>query len=590
MGTNQKRWARQDWIVAAILFLATSAVVVWQNSRLTVLWDLSYILENSYRISLGDIPYRDFPFPYAPLTFLIQAALIKLTGRVFWHHIIYCAVIGGLASVITWRIVLHSLGDVKRARWLAFMFSVPLVPLGIYCVYPHPFYDSDCTLAILICVLLLQRLKATSSGRAFFTGVTLAIPLFVKQNTGLAFVASVVAALVFLIVIEGLNRRPVRGYVSAIWGALFGLGSALLVIHLTAGVQNYWQWTIRFAASRRMPQLTEMLSAYGDISVLLSTVAFAAGALALWLNRYASRVIHLLATVLMSAPFVWPVIYLLIEPEPSDRAERLLAVWPFMLIVSSALAIFTFKRRSGTALVLPFVLIAAAQGAFLSQQLWGSTYALWPLWIILVAGVIDAVSSFVKPTRLLADSISPVANTKTDWVVIPLTTVISLSMLIAGSFYVWSHERLDYAELSDGELAHSRLPALRGLSMRGDFIPGFEELVDYAEREIPPDAGVLMLPGEDLFYYTTGRRPRFQVLMFDRTINPYSADEIRDIARDRRIDWLIVKQEVQLEDGQVKQFRDDLLGRLEQDYEQVESLDNYEVYRRKPPEQEEDHQ
>ena len=88
MGANQKRWPWRDWIVASLLFFATSAVIVWQNSRLTVLWDLSYILENSYRISLGDIPYRGFPFPYAPLTFLIQAALIKLTGRVFWHHIV----------------------------------------------------------------------------------------------------------------------------------------------------------------------------------------------------------------------------------------------------------------------------------------------------------------------------------------------------------------------------------------------------------------------------------------------------------------------------------------------------------------------
>jgi hypothetical protein len=80
---------RTDWIVALFIFLATAAVIVWQNSRLAVLWDLSYILENSFRISLGDIPYRDFPFPYPPLTFLIQAALIKLNGSVSWHHVVY---------------------------------------------------------------------------------------------------------------------------------------------------------------------------------------------------------------------------------------------------------------------------------------------------------------------------------------------------------------------------------------------------------------------------------------------------------------------------------------------------------------------
>ena len=102
---------------------------------------------------------------------------------------------------------------------------------------------------------------------------------------------------------------------------------------------------------------------------------------------------------------------------------------------------------------------------------------------------------------------------------------------------------------------------------RGDGIAGFEELVDYAEREIPPDDGILLLPGEDLFYYTTRRRPRFPVLMVDRTINPYTADEIRDLARDRDIRWLIVKQELQLEDEQVKQFRDEVMGLLEQDFE-----------------------
>ena len=124
--------------------------------------------------------------------------------------------------------------------------------------------------------------------------------------------------------------------------------------------------------------------------------------------------------------------------------------------------------------------------------------------------------------------------------------------------------------------------------MRGDWISGFEELVGYAEREIPPDEGILMFPGEDLFYYTTGRRPRFPVLMFDRTINPYSSDEIRDLARDRDIRWLIVKQDLQLEDEQVKQFTAELMGLLEQDFEQVESLDNYEVYRRKSAEEQDD--
>src|SRR5882762_4202350 len=133
MGAPNKLEKWLGWLVALVLAFASGGVVIWQNARLAVLWDLSYILENSYRISLGDVPYRDFPFPYAPLTFLTQAALIKLTGRVFWHHIAYCALVGASGTLLTWRILLHQLrGMVRSARLLAFVLSAPLIVLGIY--------------------------------------------------------------------------------------------------------------------------------------------------------------------------------------------------------------------------------------------------------------------------------------------------------------------------------------------------------------------------------------------------------------------------------------------------------------------------
>src|SRR5215475_11848350 len=95
---NSSRWI--GWGITALLFVATVLIVVWQNSRLAVLWDVSYVLENAYRISAGDVPYRDFPFPYPPLTFLIQAAIIKLAGRVYWHTIVYSSLMGGVGSIL----------------------------------------------------------------------------------------------------------------------------------------------------------------------------------------------------------------------------------------------------------------------------------------------------------------------------------------------------------------------------------------------------------------------------------------------------------------------------------------------------------
>jgi hypothetical protein len=563
--------SRLRWSLPAgvFLFLATAVVVVWQNSRLAVLWDLSYILENSYRIALGYIPYRDFVLPYAPLTFVVQAALIKLTGRVFFHHVLYCAGVGGFATVLTWRIILNILrGKIAAAEPVAFLLSVPLIVLGIYCIFPHPFYDPDCTFVILVCIYLLQTLERSDFPPrcAFFVGALLVIPLFVKQNTGLAFLASTAVALALLTVLGGWREQSVRGYVSVLVGAAAGLAVAVVLIHFTAGVANYAHWTIEFAASRRLPPFKDMLGVYQSDLLLWWITAFALGTILLWFNRRANRALAFLSILLISFPFAWMSIYLLIDGDSSEQVERLLAVWPFLLIVSGVLALASTRRRAGISMLLPFIVIGAVHGAFLSQQVWGSTYAIWPLFMILLADAIEALTArFGRPAarELLA-----------------ITAALTISMTFVGGFYVWSHERLDYANVSEGEIVHSSLPSLAGLSVRGPWIPQFEELVRYSDREIPREAGILMIPGEDLFYYGTGRHPRFPVLMFDHTVNPYTPEEVLNLARARQIQWLVVKRDLQLETDPVEE-RTRLLELLRQDFEQVESLDNYDIYRRK---------
>jgi len=596
-------------LAALFLFLATALVVVWQNSRLAVLWDLSYTLENSYRTSLGDIPYRDFPFAHPPLTFLVQAAIIKLAGRVYWHHVAYCAAVSGLSTVLTWRII-HNVfrGAVAHARLLAFLLSLPLIPLGVYCIFPHPFYDPDCTFVILCGVCLLQQidLKPMSSTLPFLTGIALVIPLFVKQNTGLAYLGAGAAFLLGVILIERLRHRPVRAYVLTLAGASITLAASLLLIQFTAGFRNYWHWTIQFAAQRRTPARAEMLGIYAGKAILLWLGFIAVGVLLLWLsgrrracqqplatnesatglladgdpNREsplltrglltrAPLALALLSAFLIATPFVWPTIYLLHDTDASERADRLLAVWPVLLIFSFIVAVVTIKRRRGASLVLPLIIIAAIHGAFMSQQLWGSTYAIWPLFMILLAMTTAELASFLKP--------------RTSWMTIPLIATVTLSLLISGGFYVRSHERLDYANLDEGELRRSTLPPLKGLSVRGDWIPNFEELVRYAEREIPRDEGILILPGEDPFYYATGRRPQFPILLFDHTVNPFSPEEILQIARDRHVGWVIIKQDLQDEDEHVEEERDRLTEAIEKEFEQVESLTNYDIYRRRDP-------
>jgi len=563
-------WGWRDWAAALFLFSATAAVVFWQNGRLAVLWDVSYILENSYRISLGQLPYRDFPFPYAPGTFLIQALLMRLTGRVFFHHVVYCAVVGGAGTVLTWRILLHLVqGTFIRFRLIAFLLALPLTVLGIYCVFPHPFYDPDCTFAILCCVSLLLSLgrKGFPPLFSFFAGAACVAPVFVKQNTGIAFLVAAALAVTALSAIEMRRRGPQQtGLMLLLAGMGAALGACAFLLHIMVGLHNYIRWTVSFAAARRLPGINDMLTPFANVVLPVWLAAFAAGAALLRRSYEKKKWYTWLALALMSAPFAWPVIYLFLEDDTAERAERLLALWPFLLLVSVIPAIRSLTHGASLARILPFVLVATVAGAFLSQQLWGSTYAIWPLLMILFAGALVEIFSFAGQADLRA----------VQWFV----AMAAACVLVAGGFYVASHERLNYADVGTGEMAHSSIPALRGLSMRGEWLPEFEELVRFSDRAIPRDEGLLMIPGEDLFYYATGRTPQFPVLMFDHTVNPYSPEQIVELARQRGVCWLVVKKRLQI-GGEPVEDRDRLLGQLRADFLPVQKLTNYEIYRRR---------
>src|SRR2546430_10203691 len=140
-------------LLPLLLFAASAAFTVWRNTQVAVLVDIPYILNIATGIAAGDVPYAQFPLAQAPLTFLVQALLIKVFGPHFFVQIAYAATAGGLATVLTYLIARRLVvGVVARPATLAAVLAIPLLPLGIYAILPNPFYDPDGCLAILAAV------------------------------------------------------------------------------------------------------------------------------------------------------------------------------------------------------------------------------------------------------------------------------------------------------------------------------------------------------------------------------------------------------------------------------------------------------
>ena len=563
------RWALRDWLAAAALFAATAGVVLWQNAHVAVLFDLSYVLNTAERIALGQVPYRDFPLAHAPLTFLIQAAIIRLTGRVFFHHVLYVAITGGLGTVLAWRIALASLRGRVAAAWtLALLLAAPLIFLGIYCIVPNPEYDCDCGFWLLVALWMLTQLDQRKGvAFAFAAGALACVPVFFKQNMGLPFLLMAVGAVLLCRIIPGPKGKSARGAYLA--GACAGLLAALLALECTAGLGNYFHWTIQYAGQRRMPGLSLMLGVYSDTTLAWTLPCVVVALALLWLGpkRLWARIA---AFALLAAPFLFTLASLLIYDNADERGDSLLALWPLLLVLATALALanlFALRRRPSLHLFLPLILLAAIHGTFLSQQLWGSTYGIWPLLILLIAELL----AFLRPLTVRAE-----AN---RWLTPALTALISITLLVCGAFYTVSEERLNYANLPDGPAAHSAFPALAGLASPGPYLPEIDELLRYAQANIPFDDGIVLIPGEEPFYFATGRAPQFPVPFFDPTIDPYSPNEIADLVRARDLHWLIVKTDVQTKEDPTPD-RAELMQLMMQEFTPAAHLRGYDVYRR----------
>ncbi len=304
-----------------------------------------------------------------------------------------------------------------------------------------------------------------------------------------------------------------------------------------------------------------------------------------------------LAVALLLSPFVAAVAALFLQDNDSDRIEALLRLWPIVLVTALLFALVHIsqdirRRRAPSALSLvPIILLGTVHGAFLSQQLWGSTYALWPMFLLLLAGVVATLTH-------QEDAIP-----RTSAPALVLTAILALLLTANGAYYALCHERLDYVALEssmgdastenaasgdaadsaagpDDSLHHSHLPSLRGLAMRGPWLGDFDELADYAARNIPASNAILEVPGEDLFYFATGRTPQFPVILMDNTVNPYSAAELARLTHEKNVRWIIVKRRLQLQEQPIP-FRANLLELLSADFQVEKQLRDYDIYRRR---------
>lgn len=545
------------WAGACALALAIGsvAVVLWQGTRVGALHDLSYILNTAYRIASGDVPFRDFTQPHPPLTFLIQAAILKLFDSSYRHHLWYAALVSGLATLVTFAIARRLLRPSRHASLHALIACLPLVPLGLHSLFPQPWYDADaCFLALLAVYAMLRADEPDSSlSWPIAAGALLVLPVLAKQNMGLALLgAGQLPALCWAF------RPGRRGrYLYFVLGCAATLALALLAIQASCGLAEYFRWTFSYAAERRLA-LGLAFGYYRRPEVLLGA-AVGLGGLALLTTGAASRGRAWLGAGLVAAPLLAPLLF--------DYWDRQFPrLWPLTLILAAATAGLCWRReQSAFQALLALTLIAFCHGTFLSQGVTGSNFALWPFYCLLVVVVFTGL-------QRLAPSHGPGPSR------VYLAAAVGAALL-TGVPQLVQNRRLDYLH-TEGPVQASRHPRLSGLHASGAYLPRLDELLDFFEREVPATDAFTAIPGEDPLYFALRRRPRLPLVQFDRTVNPWGPEELLERARRAGVEWIVVKRGRQLKRQPQNRFAR-TLALANESYETVLQNDVYTVLRRR---------
>ena len=227
---TSRRLVLANLLAVISVSILAAAFNVYQTSRSFIAVDFSYMADAAAAMAKGVLPYRDFPFAVAPLTFVVQAFLIWLFGPHYSLMVGYTALANALSVVCVWII----LRPWRSGSWhlLLLLFALPL--LSIYSIYFHPAYDPDTILLILLslaCVSLALQPDQVRGG--FLAGgvVAAALSIFAKQNVGPVFLAALLANLttVWLFGKHKLNRTLFLWYVVAP-----AVGTVLAVLFLLA--------------------------------------------------------------------------------------------------------------------------------------------------------------------------------------------------------------------------------------------------------------------------------------------------------------------------------------------------------------------
>ncbi|MBD3409232.1 MAG: hypothetical protein GF419_03420 [Ignavibacteriales bacterium] len=525
---RHRLWALVSIIVASLAF------VYAMSDEFMMMLDWAYVMEPAYRVTLGQVPYRDFFLVLTPGIVYVVAGLMLFGGGntpMLVYTLANQAAVLGLTYFVVRRIT-------GRAT-IALLFILP-VAASHQAFYPFPSYDPTAVTLVVasFAALLLGMERPKNLWLWFgFGALVAAVPLF-KQNLGGIYIVAIYAALVGARFFAK-DAPPWNSIITAGVGSA-AVGGVFLAWLLAIGAfDDFVYQTFTFPGQVRDP-LKKIPGLFRDYATPLSALF-----IVLWLGGFAflrrvrskeiapHRFRALSALVFVVVPAILALgLSALGKPFDYNLRVYYASLDNALLIGGGVYLLLCFYRFHQEKPSVYDLLVLAPMGLIYASHLSQGPFGPWTYFELPTTMILLALYY----RRFGGDF------ERRDATIGLATTTVALSAILA--YTVWTLMIMGSNGLMDEHYTNAKHPKLNHLGSRGAAIIELDSLTRYIEQNVPKDEPVVEIPYRDPIYYLMDRRP--PVFYSSLHLQPpngasFPFDRVHDqIFRDN-IKWFVIK-------------------------------------------------
>lgn len=553
----------EDFIAVIIFSVISIVVIAFQSSRIFSLWDFTNYTDLAARILAGQIPYKDIPLYTQPGSFVDIAISYVLFGKNVQG--IYFFIF--IKQILTGIFILKIINLVSKLKFQQKIFLTIMISLvNSWSIVPQPTYDADLSFALIFSTWVLIRTFKNLNPLKFQDYILLALciwlPLWYKQSSGLTWL---LFSHVFLIIFSiKFKKISILKFISIFDLLLFSI--VYWINFRTSLVSDWYKWAVQMPLEARLTQNRTPIAQfmglleYRDLFLLILILTiFLFISIRLFRKKIPIVLILFISISVIIVDFVrnsWgKITYLEIN------WDRLIAP----MIVSIFIYIFVailFGKESSFIKLINLGLIATIVSNYLAQGIVGSSYAFFPLYLLII--FLSSYSYFdIREHYSLGK--------------IKFSSIYSFSILLitlAVGYYSFSTIRMAYVRFDEPIHRYSKLYGWIG--MPGKYLEETQIGIDLF-KEFSSKGLTAVWPGEDPVSLFTSKMPATEVSLSDQTTNPYFED-VRGWLKRNDIKYVVLKTRLQTP-GQ-HQISIDKFVEANKDFKEIKQVGVYLVLER----------